>query len=82
MSGVPVAVSVAAARGKRAGRVAGRAGLKPVAARVAGETYSGRYLKCEGDGGPATVYGARAFDAFSEFYAERAAQQDGRQLVG
>ena len=30
------------------------------------------------NGGPATVYGARAFDAFNEFYAERAAQQ----LVG
>jgi AhpD family alkylhydroperoxidase len=33
------------------------------------------------NGGPATVYGARAFDAFREFYTERAAQRDGRQLV-
>ena len=33
------------------------------------------------NGGPATVYGARAFGAFSEFYADRAAQPDGRQLV-
>lgn len=31
------------------------------------------------NGGPATVYGARAFAAFQEFYAERAAQQDGQQ---
>ncbi len=28
------------------------------------------------NGGPGTVYGARAFDAFCEFYAEHAAQQD------
>jgi len=34
------------------------------------------------NGGPATVYGARAFDAFQEFYAERAARQDGRQPAG
>jgi AhpD family alkylhydroperoxidase len=31
------------------------------------------------NGGPATVYGARASDAFGEFYAERAAQPNGRQ---
>jgi AhpD family alkylhydroperoxidase len=31
------------------------------------------------NGGPGTVYGARAFDAFREFYAERAAQPNGRQ---
>ena len=31
------------------------------------------------NGGPATVYGARAFAAFREFYDERAAHQDGRQ---
>jgi AhpD family alkylhydroperoxidase len=31
------------------------------------------------NGGPATVYGARAFAAFEEFHAERAAQPDGRQ---
>ena len=30
------------------------------------------------NGGPATVYGARAFAAFQEFYAERAAQQAAR----
>lgn len=30
------------------------------------------------NGGPATVYGARAFDAFREFYAERAAQPNGQ----
>lgn len=29
------------------------------------------------NGGPATVYGARAFAAFGEFYAERAGQPDG-----
>jgi|SRR5215472_5661512 len=29
------------------------------------------------NGGPATVYGARAFAAFREFYAERAGQPDG-----
>jgi AhpD family alkylhydroperoxidase len=29
------------------------------------------------NGGPATVYGARAFAAFQEFYAERAGQPDG-----
>ena len=34
------------------------------------------------NGGPATVYGARAFDAFREFYAEQAAQPNGRQPVG
>ena len=33
------------------------------------------------NGGPATVYGARAFDAFKEFYAERAAQADGEQGI-
>ena len=33
------------------------------------------------NGGPATVYGARAFAAFQEFYAEHAAQQDGQQPV-
>ncbi len=32
------------------------------------------------NGGPATVYGARAFDAFSEFYAERAAQPNGHPV--
>ena len=31
------------------------------------------------NGGPATVYGARAFAAFREFCAGRAAQQDGQQ---
>src|SRR6516225_11655769 len=31
------------------------------------------------NGGPATVYGARAFAAFQEFYAEREAQPDGQQ---
>jgi AhpD family alkylhydroperoxidase len=34
------------------------------------------------NGGPATVYGPRAFDAFREFYAEQAAQPNGRQPVG
>ena len=33
------------------------------------------------NGGPATVYGARAFAAFQEFYSEHAAQQDGQQPV-
>ena len=33
------------------------------------------------NGGPATVYGARAFAAFREFYAEHAAQHDGQQPV-
>ena len=33
------------------------------------------------NGGPATVYGARAFAAFREFYAERAPQHDGQQPV-
>lgn len=31
--------------------------------------------------GPATVYGARAFGAFREFYTERVAQADARQPV-
>jgi AhpD family alkylhydroperoxidase len=31
------------------------------------------------NGGPATVYGARAFAAFQEFYAEHAAQPDGQR---
>ncbi len=31
------------------------------------------------NGGPATVYGPRAFDAFREFYAERAARPNGQQ---
>jgi AhpD family alkylhydroperoxidase len=34
------------------------------------------------NGGPATVYGARAFDAFQEFYAERAARQNGQPQAG
>jgi AhpD family alkylhydroperoxidase len=29
------------------------------------------------NGGPATIYGARAFDAFREFYAEQSAAKDG-----
>ena len=33
------------------------------------------------NGGPATVYGARAFAAFQEFYTARFAQQDGQQPV-
>lgn len=33
------------------------------------------------NGGPATVYGARAFAAFQEFCAERAARQDGQQAA-
>jgi hypothetical protein len=33
------------------------------------------------NGGPATIYGARAFDAFREFYAERAVAADRPQLV-
>ena len=31
------------------------------------------------NGGPATIYGARAFAAFQEFYAELAARPDGQQ---
>jgi AhpD family alkylhydroperoxidase len=31
------------------------------------------------NGGPATVYGARAFAAFQEFYAEHAAAPDGQR---
>lgn len=34
------------------------------------------------NGGPATVYGPRAFAAFQEFYAERASQTDGRRAAG
>jgi len=34
------------------------------------------------NGGPATGYGARAFDAFCEFYAERPAQAAQAQPVG
>jgi AhpD family alkylhydroperoxidase len=34
------------------------------------------------NGGPATVYGARAFAAFQEFYSQRAGQPDGLQPVG
>ncbi len=30
------------------------------------------------NGGPATIYGARAFAAFQEFYGERAAQPNGQ----
>ncbi len=30
------------------------------------------------NGGPATIYGPRAFAAFSEFFADRAAQSDAR----
>jgi AhpD family alkylhydroperoxidase len=33
------------------------------------------------NGGPATVYGARAFAAFQEFYDERTAQPDGHHHV-
>jgi AhpD family alkylhydroperoxidase len=40
----------------------------------AGEAIGVTFLM---NGGPATVYGARAFDAFNEFYAERAVQADG-----
>ncbi len=34
------------------------------------------------NGGPATVYGPRAFAAFQEFYAEQASRTDGRQPAG
>jgi AhpD family alkylhydroperoxidase len=34
------------------------------------------------NGGPATVYGARAFDAFKEFYAEQTIEADRHQSVG
>jgi AhpD family alkylhydroperoxidase len=34
------------------------------------------------NGGPATVYGARAFAAFQEFRAERSAQPDGPEAAG
>jgi AhpD family alkylhydroperoxidase len=34
------------------------------------------------NGGPATVYGPRAFAAFREFYAERADRTDGRRTDG
>ena len=33
------------------------------------------------NGGPATVYGARAFAAFQEFYAERAGQPAGQRAA-
>ena len=34
------------------------------------------------NGGPATVYGPRAFAAFQEFYAAQASQTDGRRAAG
>ena len=34
------------------------------------------------NGGPATVYGARAFAAFQEFYSQRMSQPNGHQPVG
>ena len=34
------------------------------------------------NGGPATVYGARAFAAFGEFYSELTSQPDERLAVG
>jgi len=34
------------------------------------------------NGGPATVYGARAFTAFQEFYRQRISEPDGHQPVG
>jgi len=34
------------------------------------------------NGGPATVYGPRAFAAFQEFYTERASRADGSQPGG
>jgi AhpD family alkylhydroperoxidase len=34
------------------------------------------------NGGPGTVYGARAYAAFQEFYSQRAGQLNGRQPVG
>ena len=34
------------------------------------------------NGGPATVYGARAFAAFQEFYRQRISEPDGHQPVG
>ena len=44
----------------------------------AGEAIGVTFLM---NGGPATVYGARAFAAFQEFYAERAAQPAGRRAA-
>ena len=34
------------------------------------------------NGGPATVYGARAFAAFQEFYSQQAGQPDGHLAAG
>ena len=34
------------------------------------------------NGGPATVYGARAFAAFQEFHSQRISQPNGHQSVG
>jgi len=34
------------------------------------------------NGGPATVYGARAFAAFQEFYGQQAGQPDGHLPAG
>ena len=34
------------------------------------------------NGGPATVYGARAFAAFQEFYVQQAGQADGHLAAG
>jgi len=44
----------------------------------AGEAIGVTFLM---NGGPATVYGARAFAAFQEFYAERAAESAGRRAA-
>ncbi len=34
------------------------------------------------NGGPGTIYGARAFAAFQEFYGELTSQRDERVAVG
>ena len=48
----------------------------PISPAQAAEAIGVTFLM---NGGPATVYGARAFSAFQEFYREHAGQPDGQR---
>jgi AhpD family alkylhydroperoxidase len=75
-------IALAIAVGKECdGCIAAHAHAAALHGAVPGEVAEAIGVTFLMNGGPATVYGARAFDAFCEFYAERAAQADGRQPV-
>ena len=56
-----------------------RVGVRGASPAEAAETIGVTFVM---NGGPATVYGTRAFAAFQEFYRQRISEPDGHQPVG